>query len=263
VNLATELHLLKNSPPDSFILFLYVNRPSVIIGTNQNPWLETNLRLLRPPQTPIKEHVDLVRRHSGGGTVFHDSGNVNWSIICPSVAFTRDKHAEMVVRALRKLGVERARVNERHDIVLDQGSERNVVSSEDTHRSPFTAQNEQQPLKVSGSAYKLTKGRALHHGTCLLQSPNLASISQFLRSPAKPYIKARGVESVSSPISNIGISNADFMETVQHEFSSMYGEGDSSISLHSLQLDDVLELAPIKQTISQYKVSTSLSTELS
>ena len=81
--------MLQKSSPESAILFLYVNRPSIIIGRNQNPWLEVNLALLsqgrNKPETepPGLGVVDLVRRRSGGGTVFHDEGNVNWSIICP------------------------------------------------------------------------------------------------------------------------------------------------------------------------------------
>lgn len=180
----------------------------MIIGRNQNPWLEVNLPLLNAardrPETepPGLGAVDLVRRRSGGGTVFHDEGNVNWTVICPKDNFTRDKHAEMVVRALRSCGIARARVNQRHDIVLDQG-ERNADSDpQDQHVTPYTNINEgaPTPLKVSGSAYKITgKHRALHHATCLLSSPNLNVIPDYLHSPARPYIKeARGVQSKSN-----------------------------------------------------------------
>lgn len=167
--------------------------------------------------------VDLVRRRSGGGTVFHDEGNVNWTVICPSANFTRDKHAEMVVRSLRSSGVERARVNARHDIVLDQGERIATANAEDTHVTPFANDHGLRPLKVSGSAYKLTKGRALHHATCLLSSPNLRVIPDYLHSPARSYIKARGVESVSSPVSNIGLENDEFIRTVQEHFALLYG----------------------------------------
>ena len=132
INLSIEHYLLQKSAPESVVLFLYVDRPSVIIGRNQNPWLETNLALLKAAQQSKNDDeshleteplglgiVDLVRRRSGGGTVFHDEGNVNWTVISPSTSFTRDKHAEMIVRALRTCGVQRSRVNERHDIVLD------------------------------------------------------------------------------------------------------------------------------------------------
>ena len=239
LNLSIEHHLLQKSHIDSAILFIYVNRPSVIIGRNQNPWLEANLALLQPAketdqddenfsaEPPGLGEVDLVRRRSGGGTVFHDEGNVNWTVICPSAAFTRDKHAEMVVRGLRRLGVGRSRVNERHDIVLDQGRakiEEEWGPNDDTHATPWQKTNPSRrgALKVSGSAYKLTKGRALHHGTALLKSPNLNIIPHYLHSPAKGFIKGRGVDSVSSPVGNIMLENDEFIAAVQDEFRKMY-----------------------------------------
>ena len=233
LNLSIEHYLLQKSAPESAILFLYVNRPSIIIGRNQNPWLEVNLELLNQsrkdqPETepPGLGVVDLVRRRSGGGTVFHDEGNVNWTVICPSAKFTRDKHAEMVVRALRERGIDRARVNERHDIVLDQGEYKDDFDPKDTHSTAYTdgSGSGSRPLKVSGSAYKLTRNRALHHGTCLLSSPNLNIIPHYLHSPAKPYITARGVESVSSPVSNVLLGNEDFMKAVQHQYGMQYHE---------------------------------------
>jgi lipoate-protein ligase A len=240
LNLSIEHHLLQTSPADSAILFLYKNRPSIIIGRNQNPWLEVNLALLNAtsrkqngtslPETGLDAPVDLVRRRSGGGTVFHDQGNVNWTVICPSAIFTRDKHAEMVVRALRSNGVARARVNERHDVVLDQGQKRtsDLPNPDDTHATPYQTPSP-QALKVSGSAYKLTRARALHHGTCLLSSPNLNVIPHYLHSPAKGYITAKGVESVSSPVGNILLENERFEEAVGKFFVEMYGEPEGGV----------------------------------
>ena len=249
LNLSIEHHLLQKSAPESAILFLYINRPSIIIGRNQNPWLEVNLALLNPasrgdhPETEppgLGAKVDLVRRRSGGGTVFHDEGNVNWTVICPSADFTRDKHAEMVVRALRSCGVERARVNARHDIVLDQGKRGTPTDPEDTHSTPYEATDfdTPRPLKVSGSAYKLTRMRALHHGTCLLNSPNLNVIPDYLHSPAKPYITARGVESVSSPVGNILLSNEDFISAVQNHFSRQYNSTHDVVQVDDGWLED-------------------------
>jgi lipoate-protein ligase A len=209
INLSIEHYLLQKTPSDSTILFLYTNRKSVIIGRNQNPWVETHIPSLKHEYDTL-----LVRRRSGGGTVFHDEGNVNYSVICPTPDFNRDKHAEMVVRALHKLGVERARVNERHDIVMDRIG---------------TAHQDPRPLKVSGSAYKLTRLRSLHHGTCLLSSPNLKDISQMLWSPAKRYIKARGVDSVSSPVANVELSNHDFEDAVVAKFGELYKAGEPMV----------------------------------
>jgi lipoate-protein ligase A len=152
----------------------------------------------------------LVRRRSGGGTVWHDEGNVNYSVICPTAKFDRDKHAEMVVRALRSLNVEEVKVNERHDIVMD---------------SPTS----DSPYKISGSAYKLTRLRSLHHGTCLLSSPNLQDIGDYLHSPAKMFIKARGVDSVRSAIANVNVGNDDFEKAVVGQFQDMYENVETTV----------------------------------
>ncbi|KAI1816655.1 hypothetical protein GGS20DRAFT_537142 [Poronia punctata] len=257
LNLSIEHYLLQKSHPESVILFLYTNRPCIVIGRNQNPWVEVNLNLLNQPGILAKLRHDagqeeeegeeesskydddpvlLVRRRSGGGTVFHDFGNVNYSVICPPASFDRNKHAEMVVRALRRRG-RFARVNERHDIVqLDiqntnrnhstaGGEETGMDEEEEAEEGAEGAEESEYKMKafkISGSAYKLTRLRSLHHGTCLLSSPHLPFLGQLLRSPAAPYIKARGVESVRSPVRNVGIENAEFESAVVDEFRAMY-----------------------------------------
>ncbi|KAL9604930.1 MAG: hypothetical protein Q9219_000118 [cf. Caloplaca sp. 3 TL-2023] len=235
INLSIEHYLFQKSHPDSILLFLYANNPCIVIGRNQNPWLEVNHALVQQtsptssvPSThhdassgPAREKIKVIRRRSGGGTVFHDLGNVNFSVICPPADFHRDKHAEMVVHAIRKINP-RARVNERHDIVLDPGAllaAGDRPSPDNTHRTAYGFGEEPlAPRKVSGSAYKLTRRRALHHGTCLLASPNIAAISQYLQSPARPFMKARGVESVRSPIANIVNTNHGISELIVPTF---------------------------------------------
>ncbi|KAJ4015059.1 hypothetical protein NW752_006515 [Fusarium irregulare] len=227
LNLSVEHHLLQKTPPESTILFLYTNDPCIVFGRNQNPWMETNLqRLDQFRNDPASVGwtggpVQLVRRRSGGGAVFHDEGNVNFSVICPPAVFDRNKHAEMIARALSSLGKPNTRVNERHDIVMDIPND------------PIGT------YKISGSAYKLTRLRSLHHGTCLLRSPNLKNISGMLRSPAEPYIKTRGVDSVRSPVRNVGIENAAFEAAVLEEFARMYGEAQvrEEVSDKMLELD--------------------------
>ncbi|TKW54012.1 putative lipoate-protein ligase A [Colletotrichum tanaceti] len=242
-NLSIEHHLLQTTPSNSTVLFLYTNRPSIVIGRNQNPWLEVNLPLLRslgPDSNGGKDVVDLVRRRSGGGTVFHDEGNVNYSVICPPANFDRDTHAEMVVRALRSLGVDGVAVNCRHDIVMTlpppsaPGALAETKPADDAAPGTSPAAsctkpkvNAENTFKISGSAYKLTRLRSLHHGTCLLSSPNLARIGSFLRSPAEPFIKGRGVESVRSRIRNVGVADTKtFEDAVVKEFGKMYGDFD-------------------------------------
>ncbi|KAJ5585206.1 Biotin/lipoate A/B protein ligase [Penicillium hispanicum] len=221
VNLSIEHFLLENAPADSSILFLYINRPCVVIGRNQNPWLETDLRALyndRRPNTALADAAVYVRRRSGGGAVFHDEGNLNYSVISPRTSFTRNKHAGMVVRALHGIGARNTSVNERHDIVMTPTEE----SQSDADEPPFR--------KISGSAFKLTRHRALHHGTCLLDSPNIHDLGRFLRSPARSYIQAKGVESVRSPVGNVSSTLAESFFSMQgvtanvvEEFAQLYG----------------------------------------
>ncbi|KAK8077865.1 hypothetical protein PG996_004035 [Apiospora saccharicola] len=262
LNLSFEHYLLQKSHPDSVVLLLYTNRPCVVIGRNQNPWLEVGLGALNRPEllapvVPLMDGegeggrngngnsngigdadadvlgVQLVRRRSGGGTVFHDLGNVNYSVLCPPAAFDRDRHALMVVRALQSLGVSSARVNERHDIVL--------ADPDDAAK--------QQTFKVSGSAYKLTRLRSLHHGTCLLSTPNLDRVGQFLRSPAEPYMKARGVDSVRSRIRNVGVGNAAFEEAVVAEFGAMYG----NVDVETIATRDIEEIPELMRGYEELK----------
>lgn len=232
LNLSIEHYLLQKTPADSNVLFLYMNRPCVVLGRNQNPWVEVNLGLLKKhlrAENKVKQttlgKVALVRRRSGGGTVFHDQGNVNYCVICPTSKFDRDRHALMVARALNSLGVSRAKVNERHDIVLEEDSAATEQSSS-TSVPKINGTGSVGPLKVSGSAYKLTRARSLHHGTCLLSSPNLQYIHEYLQSPARPFIKARGVESVRSPVANVEVTRREFERAVIQEFAKLYNVDD-------------------------------------
>lgn len=221
INLSIEHYLLQKTPADSTILFLYTNRPCVVIGRNQNPWVEVNLGMLR--NSGLK--ASLVRRRSGGGTVFHDPGNINYSVICPTPVFNRDKHAEMVVRALKKLGLDKVRVNERHDIVFDKTIDVVAGSAEEQTGQATEGDLVEKTFKVSGSAYKLTRLRSLHHGTLLAWSENINAFGRYLRSPAKGLIVARGVDSVSSLVTNLEREPAVVEKAVVSEFTSMYGAG--------------------------------------
>ncbi|KAH8697161.1 hypothetical protein BGW36DRAFT_378087 [Talaromyces proteolyticus] len=243
VNLSIEQYLLQNTPEDSDILFLYVNRPCVVIGRNQNPWLETNLGALAKEssiQSDDSTSTLYVRRHSGGGAVFHDAGNLNYSVTCPRDVFTRDRHAEMVARALRRIGAINASVNERHDIVLTQQRNEAVRQKSTARIEDPPEESTPQALKISGSAYKLTRNRALHHGTCLVDSPNVQNLGAFLRSPARPYVHAKGVGSVRSPVGNVSsaLVNSTPSVSIMHEvitsiveeFAALYKTGDEVLA---------------------------------
>ncbi|KEI42511.1 uncharacterized protein L969DRAFT_606958 [Mixia osmundae IAM 14324] len=162
-NLAYEDWLFRKTPADQHILLLYRNAPCIVIGRNQNPWNEINLSRLRQLRIP------LVRRRSGGGTVYHDLGNTNYCLFMPRASFDRRQGAELVSSALNALDVP-TRVNER-------------------------------------SAFKLINARAYHHGTMLLRS-DLTSLRGLLKAE-RPSLKTKGVGSVSSSVRNLSEWNAE------------------------------------------------------
>lgn len=171
-HLAVEEWLLRDSGETAF--FLYQNRPSVVLGRFQNPWLECDLHWMHT------SGVQLVRRPSGGGTVWHDEGNVNFCWVGPLQGFHKDQALQIVQARLKELGIE-VSINARHDLVVPQsdGSTR----------------------KVSGSAYKQTKDRALHHGTLLING-DLTKLNRALASPHR-LTETRSIPSVRSVVMNL------------------------------------------------------------
>ncbi|GHJ85215.1 hypothetical protein NliqN6_1617 [Naganishia liquefaciens] len=112
-NLSYEEWLFRNTPVTTPILFFYRNRPCVVIGRNQNPWKETTPRVLE------RDGIPLVRRRSGGGAVFHDLGNTNFSLLVPRALFSRSLGAYIILHGLQHgMDIPSARVNDRGDLVL-------------------------------------------------------------------------------------------------------------------------------------------------
>ncbi|KAK1239340.1 hypothetical protein MKX07_008828 [Trichoderma sp. CBMAI-0711] len=122
LNLSVEHRLLQITPPDSTVLTLYVNGPSIVFGRNQNPWLQVNLnRLAQIAQKKKKKNTS-----AAAATGWNDAA----SDPVGASKFDRNKHAEMVVRALKALSRPNTRVNERHDIVMDVASSSSSSSTE-------------------------------------------------------------------------------------------------------------------------------------
>lgn len=187
----------------------------MVIGRNQNPWRETNVFALRQHDIP------LIRRKSGGGTVYHDLGNVNYSVMMPSTVFDRDEHALMICSAINPILAAKGnnvRVNERHDIVDKFGR------------------------KVSGSAYKLQRQKSYHHGTMLLSS-KLENLRGMLRRDKAEMgeIDSSGVESVHSSVANLSIGISEFIKAVTHKFQTLYGQPENTVVRHIDESSTTLE----------------------
>jgi lipoate-protein ligase A len=170
-NLAAEEYVMENFDRDCFMLWR--NAPTIIVGRHQNTLAEINVDYVRQNNLPV------VRRMSGGGAVFHDLGNLNFTFVTAIDAYRNDvdfrRFTEPILDALRRLGVN-ARFEGRNDLTIDG-------------------------RKFSGNAEYIRRGRILHHGT-LLFSARMTDVAAALRpDPAKFDDKA--VKSVRSRVTNI------------------------------------------------------------
>ena len=169
-NLAAEEYFLKNFPEDFFMLWR--SRPSVVVGKHQNALAEINHEFVQTHQIPV------ARRLSGGGTVFHDTGNVNFTFI-RSVANIPEVNFKVftvpVIEALKKLGVE-AYTTGRNDLLIDG-------------------------KKISGNAEHVHRNRVLHHGTLLFDS-HLEVLKGALKVDLTRF-QDKAVQSNRSEVANI------------------------------------------------------------
>ena len=172
MNLALEEYCLRNlETTDEYVLF-YVNEPSVIIGRHQNPFEEGHVAYLR------KRGIQLVRRISGGGAVYHDAGNLNFSFITDFGEQKLDyfkKLIQPILRALQRLGVP-AEITKKNNIVVDG-------------------------KKVSGNSQYTNINRMLSHGTLLFDS-DLIALNSALKSNS-PVLQSKAIQSVRSEVVNI------------------------------------------------------------
>lgn len=195
LNLAIEEFYFKNSEDEIFII--WQNEPTVVIGKNQNAYAEINIPYLK------ERGIKVARRITGGGAVYHDLGNVNYSYIGKAVAEGIDfsHFTEPIIGALRSMGVP-AELSGRNDI-LAYGK------------------------KISGNAQSRYLNRVLHHGT-LLFNADLSVLSTVLKvDPDK--IKTKALRSVASRVSNIieltdsVKSTDDFINRLYFYISSLEG----------------------------------------
>ncbi|GAP13322.1 lipoate-protein ligase [Longilinea arvoryzae] len=172
VNLALEEYLLRNFPGEDDILLFYINEHAIIIGKHQNTLEEIN-------QEYVQAHdIHITRRLSGGGAVYHDLGNLNFSFITqnkPENVQNFVKFTQPVVEALKEMGVP-AESGGRNDILVDG-------------------------RKVSGNAQYISRTRMVSHGTLLLNT-DLSVLSHALN-PKPTKFESKGIKSVRSRVANI------------------------------------------------------------
>ena len=208
-NLALEEYVFRHKLVDDDVLLFYVNAPAIIVGRNQNTIEEINSAIVE------ERGIAVVRRISGGGAVYHDPGNLNFSITTPHVGdrFNRYDHfTRPVIEVLRELGVP-AEFSGRNDILADG-------------------------RKISGNAQFASPHRMFSHGTLLLDS-NLDDVTAALR-PKPGKVESEGVKSIRSRVANIAEFLAeplDVDELRERIVERIFGTRDRS-KVPMLALDD-------------------------
>ena len=217
-NLALEEHLLKNSDREYFML--WQNAPSVIVGRNQNTLSEINTEY-------IKEHsIPVVRRLTGGGAVFHDLGNLNFSFIVndsESGEFDFKKYAAPIIEALRRLSVN-AEFSGRNDMTIDG-------------------------KKFSGNAQCRYKGRLLHHGT-LLFNASVSDIASALNVDTSKF-EGKAVRSVESRVTNIAshLKTTIKLEEFKQLIAAVIKSSHNEFEPYTLSCEDIEETEKLEKEI--------------
>ncbi len=193
-NLAVE-EILLDTVRDEFILYIWQNRETIVIGKNQNPWKECRAGMLE------KDGGYLARRLSGGGTVFHDLGNLNFTFLMSRSNYDLEKQVGVILAAVRELG----------------------IPAEKTGRNDLTVEGR----KFSGNAFCLRKNSAYHHGTILVSS-DFKKMTKYLQVP-EDKIKSKGIDSVRSRVVNLtdyypSLTVDTMADLLCKEFSKLYSK---------------------------------------
>ncbi|WP_239618580.1 lipoate--protein ligase [Cohnella mopanensis] len=209
LNLALEEYVLRSLPDDDDYLLFYINEPSIIIGKNQNTVEEINADYVE------QNGIHVVRRLSGGGAVYHDLGNLNFSFIMKDDGqsfHNFKKFTEPVVQALRKLGVE-AELTGRNDLQVGE-------------------------RKISGNAQFSTRGKMFSHGTLLFDS-EMDNVVSALKANAEKYV-SKATKSIRSRVANISEFLAEPMTIEQFKQSLLTSlfEGQQNVPNYDLSEQD-------------------------
>ena len=194
-NLAVDEYFLDHVKPDDAMLYFYINANAVIIGRSQNPWAECNL------QKMDADRVQLVRRITGGGAVYHDCGNLNFSFIMGENRYDLNKQMNLILNAVRAMGIP-CEFSGRNDLLADG-------------------------KKFSGNAFCTRGAVRQHHGTLLLNA-DLSKLQNYLNvDPRK--LQSKGTKSVRSRVCNLSqfvpeIDCAIMLEKMKNAYREIYGD---------------------------------------
>lgn len=215
LNIAVENHLLSQPADGEVTFYLWQNARTVVIGQNQNPYAECNVDLLE------QEGGYVMRRRTGGGAVYHDLGNINFSFIAPYDLYDQQRQFSVIQRAVADYGLE-TEASGRNDLLCGG-------------------------RKFSGNAFSKGVHQRLHHGTILIRT-DVNDLQRYLRvRPAK--LQKHGVASVQSRVVNLSelvpdITSKNIVPHLVEAFAHEYGEPMQTLSFDALTaLPEVKALA--------------------
>lgn len=217
-NIAVENYLVSLPETDVVTLYLWKNRRTVVIGQNQNPFSECNVEALEA------DGGYLMRRRTGGGAVYHDDGNINFSFVAPKALYDQMRQFSVIQRAVAYFGIV-AELSGRNDI-LTEGR------------------------KFSGNAFSKGKYQDLHHGTILIKG-NMEDLQRYLK-PKPAKLQKHGVASVKSRVVNLSelnpaITSESIVPQLRKAFEEVYGG-----TAMELAFDETIALPEVKALYEEF-----------
>lgn len=193
-NLAIEEELFENVKEDEMILYLWQNEKTIVIGRNQNPYVECDIDAME------KDNISLARRLSGGGTVYHDLGNLNFTFITSKNNENLNKQLKVIKKALKVFNIS-VEFSGRNDLLCDG-------------------------KKFSGHAFYEENNSYYHHGT-LMVDIDITMLQKFLK-PSKLKLQSKGIKSVKSRVINLkdkvpNITIDSLIDALKESFKIVYG----------------------------------------
>lgn len=218
LNIAVENYLLSQPSDGDITMYLWQNRRTVVIGQNQNPYSECNVEQLEA------DGGFLIRRKTGGGAVFHDLGNLNFSFVVPYEMYDQTRQFSVLQKAVAQYGLQ-TDVSGRNDVLC-------------------------QGRKFSGNAFSKGRHQRLHHGTILIRT-DVEVLQKYLKvKPAK--LQKHGVASVQSRVVNLSelvpeITAQNIVPHLIQAFEQEYGA-----PLQTIDFDQIIKEPEVQQLYSEF-----------
>lgn len=222
LNLAVETYLTDHQAPGTVTMYLWKNQQTVVIGLNQNPFSECDVKRLS------EEGGHLMRRRTGGGAVYHDLGNLNFSFIADKNDYDVRRQQSVIQEALGHFGLE-AEISGRNDLLC-------------------------QGRKFSGNAFFNGTDNNLHHGTILIKTDG--EMMQRYLTVNKAKLQKHGVKSVASRVVNLSeladITSENVVEPLIEACEKVYGMKASRIDFEAIAALKEVQDAVSKITSHEY-----------